>query len=84
VSVDGDKVIVQFLDGPERMLTPELIRRFDLGVGMAVEGRWKGGQQYFPGKIAKLEGERVLVKYDDGDEEWSSIRLLRLPPRGHG
>lgn len=84
VSVDGDKVIVQFLDGPERMLTPELIRRFDLGVGMAVEGRWKGGQQYFSGKIAKLEGERVLVKYDDGDEEWSSIRLLRLPPRGHG
>jgi hypothetical protein len=81
VSVDEDKIIVQFLDGPERMLTPELIRRFDLKTGMAIECRWKGGQQYFPGKIAKLDDDRLFVKYDDGDEEWSNVRLVRLAPR---
>jgi hypothetical protein len=81
VSIDGDKIVVQFLDGPERMLTPELIRRFELKVGMAVECRWKGGQNFFPGKIATLEQERVFINYDDGDKEWTSVRLVRLPPR---
>jgi len=81
VSIEGDKILVQFLDGPERMLTPELIRRFDVKVGVAVECRWKGGQHYFPGKIGKLEGDRIYLNYDDGDEEWTNIRLLRLPPR---
>ncbi len=81
VSVDDDKIIVQFLDGPERMLTPELIRRFDLKVGAAVECRWKGGQQFFPGTVSKVEGDRIFVDYADGDKEWSSIRLVRLPPR---
>lgn len=79
-SIDGDKIAVQFLDGPERLLTPELIRRFDLKTGQAIESRWKGGQRFFPGKIAKLEGDRVFIKYDDGEEEWTSIRLLRIPP----
>jgi hypothetical protein len=80
VSIDGDKIIVQFLDGPERMLTPELIRRFELKVGMPVESRWRGGQRFFRGTIQKLEGDRVFLHYDDGDEEWSNVRLLRLPP----
>lgn len=84
VTIDGDKIIVQFLDGPERMLTPELIRRFDLKVGQPIECRWKGGQQFFPGRIGKLESDRLFVKFNDGDEEWSNVRLIRLPPREEG
>jgi len=80
VSINDDRVIVQYLDGPERMLTPELIRRFDMKVGMKVECRWKGGPNYLPGKLTKVEGERVHMHYDDGDEEWNSIRLVRIPP----
>ncbi len=70
-----------YLDGPERMLTPELIKRFDVRVGARIECRWRGGPNYFPGQLAQVEGERVFVKYDDGDEEWNSIRLLRIPPK---
>lgn len=81
VSIDEDKVIVQFLDGPERMLTPELIRRFELPVGGKIECRWKGGPQFFPGVLSKREGDRLFINYDDGDQEWSNIRLMRLPPR---
>jgi len=84
VSVEDDRIIVQFMDGPERMLTPELIRKFDLGQGMKVEGRWKGGPSYFPGVLAEVDGERAHIHYDDGDKEWTSIRLIRLlkkPPR---
>jgi hypothetical protein len=81
LSLDNDKIIVHFLDGPERMLTPELIKPFDLRAGAAVECRWKGGQNYFPGKISELDGDRVHLAYDDGDQEWTTVRLVRLPPK---
>ncbi len=82
VSIQEDRVVVQYLDGPERMLTPELIKRFDLRVGAKIECRWKGGPNFFPGVLSRLEGERIFVRYDDGEEEWTSVRLFRLvPPR---
>ena len=63
------------------VVTPELVKRFDLRVGTVVEGRWSGGPHYFPGKIDKVEGERVHIKYDDGEDEWTTIRLVRIPPK---
>ncbi len=81
LSIDNDKVLVHFLDGPERMLTPELIRPFKIEIGTAVECRWKGGQTYFPGKITQIDGDRVHLAYNDGDQEWTTVRLVRLPPK---
>ena len=78
---DDERILVQYLDGPERLLTPELVRRFDLKPGTKVECRWSGGPHYFPGTLAKVDGERVHVKYEDGDDEWTSIRLVRIPPK---
>jgi hypothetical protein len=84
LSIDHDKVIVQFLDGPERMLTPELIKPFGLKVGALVTCRWKAGQVYFPGRVSELDGDRIHIAYDDGDREWTTVRLLRLPPANVG
>jgi hypothetical protein len=81
VTIHGDRITVQYLDGPERMLTPELIKRFDLRPGMNVECRWSGGPNHFPGKIDKIEGERVHIEYDDGEDEWTTIRLVRIPAK---
>jgi hypothetical protein len=81
LSMDGDKFVVSFLDGPERMLTPELLRPFTLRTGTPVQCRWKGGQAYFPGKITRMEGDRVHIDYDDGDREWTTVRLVRLVPK---
>jgi hypothetical protein len=78
---DDTRIIVQYLDGPERMLTPELVKRFDLRPGLKVECRWSGGPHYFPGSIDKVDGERIHIKYDDGDDEWTSVRLFRIPAR---
>jgi hypothetical protein len=80
LSIEDDKIIVQFLDGPERMLTPELIKRLTVKPGLAVTCRWKAGQVYFPGKIAEIDGDRVHIAYDDGEKEWTTVRLIRLPP----
>ena len=63
------------------MLTPELLKPFELRTGTRVECRWKGGQRYFPGKITEIEGDRVHFAYDDGDREWTTLRLVRIVPR---
>ena len=78
ISAEGDRIMLHFLDGPQRMLTPERLRRFELRPGQKVECRWKGGPNYFPGTLKQLDGDRAHVQYDDGDEEWTSVRLLRL------
>lgn len=78
---DEIRIIVQYLDGPERMLTPELIKKWDLRAGTKIECRWAGGPHFFPGTLAKIDGERIFVKYEDGDEEWTSIRLFRIPAK---
>ena len=78
---DDQRIIVQYLDGPERMLTPELIKRFDVKAGLKIECRFSGAPHFFPGTLDKVDGERIHVKYDDGDEEWTSIRLFRIPAK---
>jgi hypothetical protein len=78
LTIQSDRIVVQFADGPQRMLTPEFIRRFDLSSGQQVECRWKAGPQYFPGVLTRMEGERIHVQYDDGDEEWTTVRLVRI------
>jgi hypothetical protein len=48
-----------------------LIRRFEIKQGLTVECRWKGGAQHFPGKISKIEGDRIFIDYSDGDNGYS-------------
>jgi hypothetical protein len=61
------------------MVTPELVKPLEVGVGLRVEGRWRGGDAYSPGVIDQQRGERIHIRYDDGDEEWTTIRLVRIP-----
>jgi hypothetical protein len=76
---DSDRVVLQFLNGIQGAVTPELVSALSVETGMRVEGRWRGGQEYFPGEIDRLKGERLHVRYDDGDEEWTTVRLIRIP-----
>jgi hypothetical protein len=79
LTIDGDRIVLQYLDGVQGILTPELIRPLEVAVGMRVEGRWRGGDVYYPGKIDQERGERIHIQYDDGDEEWTTVRLIRIP-----
>ena len=44
---------------------------------MPLEGR----PAYFRGKITEMENDRVHLAYDDGDKEWTTVRLVRMPTK---
>ncbi len=59
-------------------LSRERVKPFYLAVGDCVLGRWQGGGDFYPGMIVALDGEIVHIRFDDGDEEDTTIRLIRL------
>lgn len=77
-SIKGSKYQVEFDDGDQAAVTAEQIASLDIKVGSRVFGRWKGGPAYFPGKVDQMNGEEIHIRYDDGDEEWTTISLVRV------
>jgi hypothetical protein len=72
------QVEVQFDDGDRAWLEPSAIRAFQIGAGQRVESRWQGGDAYYPGAVTQIEGNALHIVFDDGDQEWTSIRVLRI------
>ena len=46
-------------------------------VGDWVLGNYKNAGYWFPGVIEKLQGDKITVRYDDGDREIVSISAVR-------
>jgi hypothetical protein len=79
LEVDGKRVHVLFDDGDQAELTPDRLRPLTINVGDRVYCRFKGGPAFYPGEVTKKQGEVIHLHYDDGEEETTSIRLVRLP-----
>ncbi len=47
-------------------------------MGKRVQCRWKGGPLYYPGEVTRQDGERIHVAYDNGEQEWTSVRMIRV------
>lgn len=78
LTIEGQRLHVLFDDNDQAHLTWDKIRPMDIAVGDTVMCRKVGGPAYYPGEITQMRGERILVQYDDGQEEWSSVRLVRV------
>lgn len=85
---DRRRYFIQFDDGDSAWLFDRQVRSFALPDGARVEGRWKGGPGYFPGRITgqkTAHGEITIhISYDDGDKEWTTTRFVRLEKAGSG
>ena len=75
--VDGDKMKVAYYDGDVATVRKDQVKAFDWKAGTVVQCNWKNGGQYFPGKIASVEGEALQIHYDDGDKEEAGIGRCR-------
>lgn len=51
----------------------------DFEVGQRIQGNWKGQGRWYPGKIAEIDKNsgKYLVRYDDGDQEWTTKEYLK-------
>ncbi len=78
LGIDNDQIKVLFDHGNAGTLAPDMMRPFQVQVGERVQGRWQAGNEFYDGKIERLDGEMVHIHYDDDDEETTSVRLLRL------
>ncbi len=78
LSVEGKRVHALFDDNDQAYLTWDKVRNLNVGVGERIFCRWKGGPYYLPGEIIQKDGERIRVHFEDGQEEWTNVRLLRL------
>jgi hypothetical protein len=83
VSIRGKRLHVLFDDGDQATLIPARVKPMDLKRGDRVCCRRGGGPIYHPGEITRMSGERIRVRYDDGEEENTSIRLVRVEREGY-
>lgn len=76
--VKDGKYLVVFDDGDKDWLTPAEVTPDDLVKGDVVEGNFKKKGVYYPGKIASRTGDQIRLRYDDGDEEDTTIAIVRV------
>ena len=46
-------------------------------VGNRVECNWKSGGKYYPGRVHAADGNRLNIRYDDGDKEYTNASKCR-------
>jgi hypothetical protein len=76
-AVEGRAIHVAFDDGDLAIVGALQVSEVDWAAGTRVQCNWRNRGQYFGGTIAMREGERIDVRYDDGDTETMTIGRCR-------
>jgi hypothetical protein len=79
--IDGDRIFVNFLGSRHAWLLPEEIQPLRFRIGQRVQCRKDAGEEFLDADILEVSGEVLRVRYANGDEEQSLIRLTRAPAR---
>ncbi len=74
----GDKYVIGFDDGDKQETPADEITAEDIKVGDKVFGNFKRAGKYYPGKVTTRTGDQIHIKYDDGDEEDTTIGMVRV------
>lgn len=78
--IEGERIYLRFDDGDKEWTHSEQLMKLEIKSGDRVYGRYKKGPAYYPGYIRNVQGEEIQVQYDDGDEEWTTLAMLRMVP----
>jgi DNA repair protein Crb2 Tudor domain/Agenet domain len=77
-SVIGDTIAVEYDDGDSAELSPRQVRALDLVEGSEVFARQDGNRYYVPATVLARRGEEVQVRYEDDEEEWAPLGMVRV------
>ena len=75
--VKDGKYLIKWDDQTETWLDGGDVAGYQPTYGDRVQGDWLGKGSYYPGRVAKRNGEKVRIEYDDGDVEDTTISRLR-------
>lgn len=67
--LQGEKITIRYDDKDRETVSIKNVRPYDWAIGTKVECNFKGGGQWYAGKISSLAGEQIGIAYDDGDTE---------------
>lgn len=74
----ADNVNVVYADGDVETLPISALVPDSLAEGSRVQARIRAWPRFFPGTLQRRIGHAVFVRFDDGDEQWTSIGLLNV------
>jgi hypothetical protein len=78
-AVQGQQVYMIFDDGDRGWVPLAAVRLLNVRIGSRVYGRWQGGRFYYAGTVTQVQGNLIFIQYDDGDQEWTTVSLVRVP-----
>src|ERR1700676_4348711 len=79
--VQGESCEIAFDDGDTAWVHAANVRKPDFTVGSEVFCRFHAGPMYLPGTIETQIGEKIQVKYENGDMEWTTVSMVRVKRR---
>src|ERR1051325_1968423 len=77
-ALDKNRCQIAFDDGQSDWVLITEMMPLQLKKGTRVSGRLQAGGTYYPGVIDRLEGDKLHIRYDQGEEEWTTVSLIRL------
>ncbi|OSM06905.1 hypothetical protein MAIT1_00213 [Magnetofaba australis IT-1] len=66
-----------FDDGDTLVVGANQIAPFSWSAGTRVQCKWQQGGTYYNGVIARISGDKMRIRYDDGDQETTTTRYCR-------
>ncbi len=81
ITIKDGKYQVKWDDGQKSWLQSTEVFKYTVSPGDRVEGNWLNGGKYYTGVVKSKKGKRIHICYDDGDEEDTSVDMVRMQLR---
>lgn len=65
-SVSGNSVNIIWNDGTKGTIKKDQVKKYTWQTGTPIECTWSKDNKYYPGKIHRLSGNDLTIKWDDG------------------
>jgi hypothetical protein len=75
---DGDRFILKFDDGRSAQVPADQLRPVEIEPGTRLQANWEGMGTWYSGVVDRKDGDKLAIKYADGDEETVEVGRVRL------